>query len=47
MKKILIPVDGTRGTKDIFIAAVDGLNGFSEAISSIFPKTEVQKCIVH
>jgi len=37
----------TRGVKDIFIASVDGLNGFEEAIHSVFPKTEVQKCVVH
>ena len=36
-----------RGIKDILIASVDGLNGFPEAIKSIFPKTEVQLCIVH
>jgi len=36
-----------RGVKDVFIACVDGLNGFPEAIESIFPQTEVQLCIVH
>lgn len=36
-----------RGVKDIFIASVDGLNGFEEAICSVFPNTEIQKCIVH
>jgi putative transposase len=36
-----------RGVKDIFIACVDGLNGFPEAIESIFPKTQIQLCIVH
>ena len=36
-----------RGVKDIFIACVDGLKGFPEAIESVFPKTEVQLCIVH
>jgi putative transposase len=36
-----------RGVKDILIACVDGLKGFPEAINSIFPKTEVQLCIVH
>jgi len=36
-----------RGVEDILIAAVDGLKGFPEAINSIFPKTEVQLCIVH
>ena len=37
----------TRGVKDIFIACVDGLKGFPEAIEAVFPKTEVQLCIVH
>lgn len=36
-----------RGTKDILIACVDGLSGFSNAISAIYPKTEIQKCIIH
>ena len=36
-----------RGLKDILIASIDNLNGFSEAIQSIFPKSEVQSCIVH
>ena len=36
-----------RGVKDILIASVDGLNGFEEAISAAFPKTEIQRCIVH
>jgi putative transposase len=36
-----------RGVKDIFIACVDGLTGFPEAIETAFPKTEVQLCIVH
>jgi putative transposase len=36
-----------RGVDDILIAAVDGLTGFPEAINSIFPKTEVQLCIIH
>jgi putative transposase len=31
-----------RGVEDILIASVDGLNGFPEAIESVFPKTEVQ-----
>lgn len=37
----------TRGVQDVFIACVDGLNGFSEAIHAIFPKTIIQRCIVH
>ncbi len=36
-----------RGVKDILIASVDGLKGFPEAIGAIFPKTEVQLCVVH
>jgi putative transposase len=36
-----------RGVKDIFIACVDGLKGFPEAINAVFPKTEIQLCIVH
>lgn len=36
-----------RGVKDILIACIDNLKGFAEAIETIFPKTEVQLCIVH
>ncbi len=36
-----------RGIEKIYVACVDGLKGFSEAINSIFPKTIVQLCIVH
>lgn len=36
-----------RGVQDILIACIDNLKGFSEAINSIYPKTEVQSCIVH
>lgn len=36
-----------RGLQDILIACTDNLKGFSEAILSIFPKTQIQKCIVH
>ena len=36
-----------RGVKDIFIACVDGLKGFPEAIEAVFPETQVQLCIVH
>jgi putative transposase len=36
-----------RGVKDILIACIDNLGGFEEAIASIYPKTEVQSCIVH
>ncbi len=37
----------TRGVKDIFIACVDGLSGFPEAINTAFPQTKIQLCIVH
>lgn len=36
-----------RGVADIFIACVDGLKGFPQAIETVFPKTQVQLCIVH
>jgi putative transposase len=36
-----------RGIRDILIACVDGLKGFPEALESVYPKTEVQLCIVH
>jgi putative transposase len=36
-----------RGVKDIFIACMDGLTGFKEAILAVFPKTEIQRCIIH
>ena len=37
----------SRGTNDILIAVVDGLKGFPEAITTVFPETVVQTCIVH
>lgn len=36
-----------RGVNDILIACTDNLKGFSEAILSIFPETEIQKCVIH
>ena len=36
-----------RGVTDIFIACVDGLKGFPEAIETVFPQAQVQLCIVH
>jgi putative transposase len=36
-----------RGVEDILIAVVDGLKGFPEAIAAVFPKAQVQACIVH
>lgn len=37
----------SRGIEDILIASIDNLKGFAEAIESIFPKTDVQLCVVH
>lgn len=37
----------SRGIKDILIACTDNLSGFSEAILSVFPDTEIQKCVIH
>ncbi len=36
-----------RGVQDILIVSVDGLNGFSEAIAVVYPKTDIQRCIIH
>ncbi|MGA2252602.1 IS256 family transposase [Terracidiphilus sp.] len=36
-----------RGVEDVFIACVDGLKGFPQAIETVYPKTTVQLCIVH
>jgi transposase-like protein len=36
-----------RGVSDILIAVVDGLKGFPEAITAVFPRTQVQTCVVH
>jgi len=37
----------SRGVKDILIACMDGLTGFKEAVLAVFPKTEIQRCIIH
>jgi len=37
----------TRGVEDIFICCIDGLKGFPDAIRTVFPKTDVQLCIIH
>lgn len=37
----------SRGVQDILIASVDGLSGFVEAIEVAFPRTEVQRCVIH
>jgi len=36
-----------RGVRDILITSVDGLSGFTDAIQTAFPKTEVQRCVIH
>lgn len=36
-----------RGVQDILITCVDNLTGFSQAITACYPKTEIQKCIIH
>ena len=36
-----------RGVEDVLIFAIDGLNGFNQAIEAVYPKAEVQRCIVH
>lgn len=36
-----------RGVQDIFIACMDGLSGFKEAVLAVFPKTQIQRCIIH
>ena len=36
-----------RGVKDILITCVDGLTGFSEAITAVYPKAEIQRCVIH
>jgi transposase-like protein len=36
-----------RGVQDVFVAAIDGLTGFKDAIQSVFPKTQVQRCVIH
>lgn len=36
-----------RGVKDIFIASIDNLKGFADAIESVFPQAEVQLCVIH
>jgi transposase-like protein len=36
-----------RGVQDIFIACIDGLSGFKDAIQAVFPRTQIQRCIIH
>ena len=37
----------TRGVEDIFIACIDGLTGFKQAIQAVFPRTQIQRCVIH
>ncbi len=37
----------SRGVRDIFIACMDGLSGFKEAVLAVFPHTQIQRCIIH
>lgn len=37
----------SRGVQDILIACMDGLTGFKEAMLAVFPKTQIQRCIIH
>ena len=37
----------SRGVKDVYLFCVDGLNGFREAISAVYPKAGIQRCIIH
>jgi transposase-like protein len=36
-----------RGVQDIFLACMDGLSGFREAVLAVFPRTQIQRCIIH
>lgn len=36
-----------RGVEDILITCVDGLTGFDNAINAVYPKTEIQQCVIH
>lgn len=37
----------SRGVKDVFIACMDGLTGFKDAVLAVFPKAEIQRCVIH
>ena len=37
----------SRGVKDIFIACMDGLSGFKDAVLAVFPQTQIQRCVIH
>ncbi len=36
-----------RGVEDVFIACIDGLSGFKDAIHAVFPQTQIQRCLIH
>ena len=36
-----------RGVRDVFLASVNGLTGFKDAIHAVFPQTQVQRCVIH
>ena len=36
-----------RGVEDIFIACMDGLSGFKQAVLAVFPKIQIQRCVIH
>jgi putative transposase len=36
-----------RGVQDVLLASIDGLSGFKDAIQAVFPKTQVQRCVIH
>ena len=36
-----------RGVEDVLIACIDGLAGFKDAIQSVFPQVEIQRCVIH
>ena len=36
-----------RGVKDVYLFCIDGLNGFREAIGAVYPKAQIQRCIIH
>ena len=36
-----------RGVQDIFLACMDGLSGFRDAVLAVFPRTQIQRCIIH
>lgn len=37
----------SRGVKDVYVFCVDGLSGLREAIGAVYPKAQMQRCIVH